>query len=499
MGLLDRWVKRFLTDDTSRRQDEGPGADDDDDGERTDAQGQGQGHGSGRAPPAADPLDKNLVRARARLTADERGRAYAESPEFDAELAALDAGGRTRAADALLADALLVNPSTTLRRLLAERLLHRGERARAKTLLERLKDDPAHQTFAYTALGELAEQDGDVVLALTCYEQVLAFDMGAQQVKTRARRLRQGRDEQRRTADDSRNMVARFLGARAAGARYAVLEEIGRGGAATVFRARDRVIGREVALKIFHPRGKAADRRARLLEEAKVAGSFDHPHIVPILDIEEGRDLLVMALCDGGSLRQRLTNTGRLRVQDAIELGAVLLRTLGDIHAAGHAHLDVKPSNLLFHQGQPMLCDFGTAGMKEMGAFAGTRAYMAPEQKATGRAEPPADLYAAGLVVVECIEGALPASSKVELKTMSPGPRRRALEGVLSTLLGKEPAERPQNGGEAAQALLEAAALPADDKEGTALFHHLEMLAHREGDLALTRLRAHPLVSALRP
>ena len=486
MGLLDRWVKRFLSEDDEPTPDDAP----------PDAAGS-----AAAPPPVEDPLDRNIARARGRLTADERGRAYAESPEFEAELAALDAGGRTRAADALLADALLVNPSTELRRMLAERLLHRGETARAATLLEKLKDDPAHRVFALTALGELAERDGDVDLALKRYEQVLAVDMTVTQVKTRARRLRHARDEKKKRggAEAGADVLARFLGARAAGARYAVLEEIGRGGAATVFRARDRVIEREVALKIFHPRGKAADRRARLVEEARIAGSFDHPHVVPILDIDEGRDLLVMALCDGGSLRQRLSSSGRLRVSDAVELGAVLLRTLADIHAAGHVHLDVKPSNLLFHQGQLMLCDFGVAGLKELGAFAGTRAYMAPEQKTSGVVDRSADLYAVGLVLYESLEGALPAAgAKISLASVAPGPRRRALEIVIGRLLAKSPADRPASGHDAAQALLEAAALPQDDKEGTALLHHLEMLARREGDEALARLRGHLLTGALK-
>lgn len=484
--MLDRWLKKFLDEPN---EGEPPASATPQDRNETGAPGP-------LMQARADPMEEALVRARARLTLGAQGRAYAESVELLHEIAALDAGGRGKAADNLLADALLITPSVELRRRLAERLLHRGDRARAKKLLEKLAEDldPGHASFALNALGEIAEADGDVDAALAFYERVLAVDVTLAQPKARARRLRQGNDKKR--GDDGRRVLARFLGARAAGARYAVVDELGRGGAATVFRARDRVIGREVALKIFHARGSAQERRARLVQEARVAGRFDHPHIVPILDLDESRDLLVMALCDGGSLQKRIAQS-KLRHSDAVEVGAVLLRTLADIHEAGCVHLDVKPSNLLFHEGLPMLCDFGTAGMREMGAVAGTRAYMAPEQKATGEAGPPADLYAAGLVVIESIEGRLPSSPT--LTALPPGPRRRALESVLSSLCAADPRARPASGRAAAQALLEAGAMPLTDKEGAALFHHIESLAAREGEAASARMAAHPLVETLQP
>jgi tRNA A-37 threonylcarbamoyl transferase component Bud32 len=480
MGVLDRWLKRFLDD--SVQETPPPAA----------AQ-----QARMPSPPLPigdppDPLDDTLRRVRARLTVDGNGRSFAESDELLVELRALDAGGRSKAADALLVDALLVTPSLALRRLLAERLLARGDRARAKSVLERLSQHDAHAVFALLALGEIAEADGDLDEARGCYERVLAVDVGSPQARARARRLRSDADNLK--VDDGRRVLARFLGARAAGSRYAVVDEIGRGGAATVFRARDRIIGRKVALKIFHPRGAADVRRARLGHEARIAGGFDHPHIVPILDVDDTREMLVMALCDGGSLQRRIQQ-GRMRHTEAVELGAVLLRTLADIHAAGHVHLDVKPSNVLFHDGQLMLCDFGTAGLHELGAAAGTRAYMAPEQKSDGIGSPAADLYAAGLVVSESIEGRLTSSSA--LAAIPPGPRRRALQSVLGQLRAVDPRHRPSDGRVAAQRLLEAGAMPLTDGEGAALFHHVESLATREGGQALTRMRAHPLVAVL--
>jgi tRNA A-37 threonylcarbamoyl transferase component Bud32 len=481
MGLIDRWVKRFLGDDAI------PAV----------AQPIASTSPPTPEPERTDPLDELIREARLRLTVDGAGRRYAESAEFQAELRSLDGGGRRRAADELLAEALLCTPSAALRRQLAERLLHRGERQRARSLLEKLVDVDEHAPFALMALGELLEAEGNTDEALRCYERVMALDVTRPQAKARARRLR---SDATRTvkAEDGRAALARFLGAKAAGARYAVIDELGRGGAATVFRARDRHVGRDVALKIFHPRGNRDDRRRRLVEEARIAGAFDHPHVVPVLDLEEDRELLVMMWCDGGSLQRAIQRQGRLGARVAVEHGAVLLRTLADIHDRGHLHLDIKPSNLLLHEGRLMVCDFGTAGLKDVGVAGGTRAYMAPEQLRGHTVGAAADVYAAGLVIAEMIEGRLMRRGLVTLPQMQAGPRRRALEATLSSMTADDPAGRPKDGRVAAQQLLEAAALPVKDQEGADLAAHIGRLARQAGDEAVHRWETHPLLLALR-
>ncbi|MBM4280811.1 MAG: hypothetical protein FJ137_08640, partial [Deltaproteobacteria bacterium] len=205
-------------------------------------------------------------------------------------------------------------------------------------------------------------------------------------------------------------------------------------------------------------------------------------------------------------LQRVLQTEGKLRTAAAVELGVVLLRTLADVHDAGHLHLDVKPSNLLFHGGQLMICDFGTAGMKELGAAAGTRTYMAPEAFGTSQpgagdsgVGPRADLFAAGLVIAEALEGRLPRRGDVTLPTLPAGPRRRGLERALSLLTAPDPAQRPKDGRAAADLLLQAGALPLGDNEGAQLATHIEMLARRTGDDAVARAAAHPLLGALRP
>jgi tRNA A-37 threonylcarbamoyl transferase component Bud32 len=496
MGFFDRWLKRHL-DEPEAEPAPPPSARY---GRQADEAAQQARPPEGREG-QRDALDILLDQARAQLTLDDKGRRYASGPDFLNVLSTLDGSGRSRAADALLADALLVCSDLGLRRRLAERLLHRGDQAGARVLLDELKDHPAHATWAMTCLAELAEAESDEEDALAWYERVLAIDITLAQPKARARRLRARRDEAQLGARRAQSALTRFLGARAAGSRYAVLEEIGRGGAATVFRARDRVIDREVALKIFHPRGKAEERRARLVQEARIAGSFDHPHIVPILDVDAERDLLVMSLCDGGSLRQRM-GRGALPLNEAVEIGAVLLQTLDDVHAAGRLHLDVKPSNLLFHEGRMFICDFGTAGLVEMGAGAGTRAYMAPEQRARGLVSPAADLFAAGLLIFESLTGHLPPGverghPEMALMELPAGPRRRALEATLRPLVAFNAEDRPASARGVARQLLEASSLPIGDKEGAQLLSHLQMLARREGGIAESRLADHPLAQAL--
>lgn len=482
MGLLDRWLSRFLAADDSAAA-----------GASTESPPREAPGGQGE-----DPHLSALHRVRHRLTLTEAGSRYAESAEFGAELRALDQAGRSRAADALLADALLVTTSLPLRRQLAERLLHRGEHEQARPLLERLTLNPTHAEFAWLALGDLEERRDQPEQARAAYEHVLALDITSQAARSRLRRLGQGSEVTSAGASGRRDELARFLGTRAAGERYEVLEELGRGGAATVYRVRDRQMGREVALKLFHPRGRAEVRRARILEEARVAGRFDHPHITPVLDVDEVRESIIMGLCNGGSLRQRLTQEKSLPSHETAELGAILLKTLADVHEQGKAHLDIKPSNLLFHDGRLMLADFGSAGLEALGAAAATRAYMAPERRQGRTVGAPADLYAVGLVLYECLVGKLPEADalqreKVALSCLPPGPRRRGLERVLGALMKLRPEERPSAPRELAEELIEAAALPVEEHEGRRLLASLERLAADTGPEAMERLQCHRL------
>jgi tRNA A-37 threonylcarbamoyl transferase component Bud32 len=429
------------------------------------------------------------------MTHDDKGRAWVEGPQLTAILERLDEGGRSRAGDALLADALLISPDLRLRQELADRLIHRGDRNGARRLLEELARRAEDPTQAWTRLGTLAEEEGNEGEALACYEKALALDINQKLAKNRARRLRARREGRQRNQHEQRSLLARLLGAKAAGSRYAIVEEIGRGGAAAVFRARDRVLERPVALKIFHPKGRPQERRDRILAEARIAALFDHPHVVSVYDVDVERDLLVMSLCENGTLRDRM-DQGRLGVMEMAEIAATLLATLADVHESGHLHLDVKPSNILFNQGRVLLGDFGAAGLAHRGAAAGTRAYMAPEQREGSAPGPAADLYALALVVFEGLSGRLPAlqdGGAPPLTEFGPGPRRWALEETLGHCLRVEPSERPADLRAVAQRLIWAAALPADAAKGRALLHTLADAAKAQGAQNLARLEGHPV------
>ena len=270
---------------------------------------------------------------------------------------------------------------------------------------------------------------------------------------------------------------------------YELLEEVGRGGAGRVYRARARD-GREVALKLLTARSPGAG--ARFLREQRLQGAFGaREGFVPLLDAgedEQGRPFLVLPLLAGGTLRQRLSR-GRLEVDEARGLGLALARALGAAHARGVVHRDVKPSNVLFDgQGRPFLADLGlarqfTAAAPERqgsvgsrtGDFRGTPGYMAPEQLLDAkRVGPPADVFALGVLLYEALSGQ-PAFSgpslidvalKVERGQFVPLRQVRAdvppwLAAAVERALDPDPTRRFPDGEALARALEAGDAPPA--------------------------------------
>ncbi|GHK01146.1 serine/threonine protein kinase [Streptomyces sp. Y2F8-2] len=198
------------------------------------------------------------------------------------------------------------------------------------------------------------------------------------------------------------------------GGRYRLGDRIGRGGAADVHEAFDVRLGREVAVKLFRP---DTDPRMeeRFSEEAVLLARMQHPGLVTIYDAGRhgGRAYLVMQLIRGETLRARLA-AGPLPPERVAELGAALAQALAHVHGAGIVHRDVKPSNVLLNaSGAPHLADFGIARLVNAtrhtasDVLIGTAAYLAPEQVMGKEVGPPADVYALGLVLLECLKGEL--------------------------------------------------------------------------------------------
>ena len=200
--------------------------------------------------------------------------------------------------------------------------------------------------------------------------------------------------------------------------RYEILGLLGRGGMAAVYHGRDRVLDREVAIKVLAGRLGGEERSlARFRREARAAASLSSPNVVAVYDagVDAGEHFIVMELVDGPSLAELLRERGPLTVPQALAIADDVLNALAAAHRAGLVHRDVSPGNVMVTRGGvAKVTDFGIARAFGPGAvaqtrsIAGTAAYLSPEQ-ATGRAVTPAsDLYSMGCVLYAMLSGRPP-------------------------------------------------------------------------------------------
>src|SRR5688572_26977673 len=173
--------------------------------------------------------------------------------------------------------------------------------------------------------------------------------------------------------------------------RYAIEREIGAGGMATVYLARDLKHRRRVALKVLKPELGAVLGPERFLSEINVTANLQHPHLLPLFDSGEAEGLLfyVMPYIEGESLRDRLTRERQLPVDESVRIAVAVASALDYAHRHGVIHRDLKPENILLHDGQAMVTDFGIAlaitnaggtRITQTGLSLGTPQYMSPEQ-----------------------------------------------------------------------------------------------------------------------
>jgi len=259
--------------------------------------------------------------------------------------------------------------------------------------------------------------------------------------------------------------------------RYVLERELGRGGMATVYLARDLKHDRLVALKVLHPELARTVGPERFKREIRLAARLQHPHILTVLDSGEvaGQFWFAMPYVRGESLRDRLRREDQLPIEVAVDLARQIALALDYAHREGVIHRDLKPENILLSEGQALVADFGVAKalaagresqLTETGMAVGTPAYMSPEQASAGQLDGRSDTYALGCVLYEMLAGEPPFTGPtpqaiLAKRMLEPVPHVRTLresvpeplEQAITRALAKAPADRFATAVEFAQSL----------------------------------------------
>lgn len=265
------------------------------------------------------------------------------------------------------------------------------------------------------------------------------------------------------------------------GDKYTIEREIGRGGMAVVFLARDARHDRQIALKVLRPELAASIGADRFLREIQIEASLQHPHILPLYDSGRTNGALyyTMPYVEGETLRQRLEREKQLPLDDVVRITEQVSGAVSYAHSRGVVHRDLKPENIMLAEGHALVSDFGVARavseaggekLTDSGIAVGTPAYMSPEQATGSPVDSRSDIYSLGLVVYEMLAGDPPftgttpqmvmakqASERVpSLEIVRPNVPRELVE-VVERALSKVPADRYRTASEFGAALSKGA------------------------------------------
>jgi peptide/nickel transport system substrate-binding protein len=294
--------------------------------------------------------------------------------------------------------------------------------------------------------------------------------------------------------------------------KYRILEELGAGGFATVYKAIDTSLDREVALKLLHP-ALLADRRfvQSFRLEAKTLAALRHPQIITVYEVGEADDRLFIAmdLAHGLSLAQAIAERGRIPWHETLALLRPVCEALDYAHGRNVVHRDLKPANVLLGEHGALLSDFGfarlmaenSASMSLSGGIVGTPGYIAPEVWEDNAANSPVDIYALGCIVYEMVTGDVLFKGQTPIQAMRAhdrGPRfpeawpagvPAGIADVLGTALARDPAARYASAGALWQALneLEAQELAARHAAQIVQYWAAAERALASRDIALAR------------